>query len=268
MVREDDDILVIRGSKKVDLSSRAMKIVCLHGGQTSASIFAKSMAEMMKLFGTECEFIFLQGDVEYVDEGKPCKLTKEFSKFHDGPFFLWFDPFSKESIERSVSRVAKTLQAIGPVDVLLGFCQGGSMIEKLDRKCFNGHLKKTWDLSVQVSGPNITLDPHQEPLPYPSIHISGILDRHTLTDWMLTQYDEKLRSQYEHPLAHDFPRSNDSIQKMSKMILDTVEKLKAQDQVHKDTVVQHDFIEKDVKTKELHVKAKKKSFFSSLFPCF
>jgi hypothetical protein len=191
--------------------SQPLRIACLHGGGMNAYQFSLMMDELRQNFAVNAEFIYLQGYFETVGD------TDEF---YDGECYLWFDPTKADQVEYGMAAVEKQLKKIGPVDAILGWSQGATVLKELDRKYQNSPEDKWWNFSILVSGGStIPNEKSGIPMDFPSLHIVGSAELHIVDwNWMLRQYDSQKLIRYEHRLDHVFPRSTDIVARMAELI--------------------------------------------------
>lgn len=100
-----------------------MRILCLHGGGTSAEIFrSQTSAVRWKLDESEYQFDFL--DAPY-----PWKPGPGVGPFFEGPYFSWWEEWNEPGVKKAVDRLLEYLnEQSQPYDALMGFSQGCHLI--------------------------------------------------------------------------------------------------------------------------------------------
>jgi hypothetical protein len=130
-------------------------------------------------------------------------------------------------IDRTLEAVIEELNAIGPVDALLGFSQGATLVELLDSRVEDGYIRKTWNFSILISGAPLksmflpakyTANRSTE-LDVPAIHIRGVLERKTLMNSLLDRYVVGKRELLEHAKGHEIPNSKEFARSLAEKII-------------------------------------------------
>lgn len=117
-----------------------IRILCLHGMGTNASIFSKQtgeycmpqelwrvataelghLASLRKTLPSEYEFVFMEGIL-------PCEAAPGAAALFSGPYRCWYDTPTTVKVERAHSEVLGFVQREGPFDGVIGFSQGAAV---------------------------------------------------------------------------------------------------------------------------------------------
>ena len=135
------------------LHENRVKIVCLHGQATSNSVFMDQLGEIMYSLRNVAHFEFIQAPFQVKHSHLELLYNSKWYEWWPSVFIM------NRQVKRSIDHVTSELKRIGPVDCLLGFSQGASVVEILDRLAHKQKLEKTWKLSILMSGSGI--DPIQ-----------------------------------------------------------------------------------------------------------
>ncbi|KAJ2990735.1 hypothetical protein HDV02_004181 [Globomyces sp. JEL0801] len=124
--------------------------------------------------------------------------------------FDWWSPDHSDVVEKSI-QVYKKLEKYKKVDAIMGFSQGASLVEILDRLVLEGKIKKLWNVSVLASGvplvvPQLDLTKQLKEL---SLHISGKLESDRIGLSMLHRYQRQYSKNIQHEFGHEIPKDSD-----------------------------------------------------------
>ncbi|KAJ3267798.1 hypothetical protein HDV01_004027 [Terramyces sp. JEL0728] len=203
-----------------DLPSNPLKIICFHGQATSSFVMDKQLSELKKRLGTFAEFYFIQARKQVFSNTK-------LEKYYDSKWYEWWPGrfIRKSQVEATLAQVVEVLDMIGPVDALLGFSQGGSLVELLDRQAHNGVIRKSWNFSILLSGgplKSITL-PWRFTRGIPgglkttSIIVKDVNEKLEIKH----RYDSNLQCLIEHNYGHVIPQTIEFNRKFGDLILRT-----------------------------------------------
>ncbi|TMW64916.1 hypothetical protein Poli38472_009083 [Pythium oligandrum] len=176
--------------------TKKLRILCLHGHRTNAKVMENQAKGLRAAMGETAEFIFLNAP-----NLAPGPGDESIARHHaqDAPFYEWWNvepvegkTFSDEwslihtNGEKAFEFMDKTLRAIGPIDVVMGFSQGAVLLTLLSMKYMQLQNEKWWKLCICVGGVSVRLADHREffttpdgrpiRVPFPSIHIIGEQD--------------------------------------------------------------------------------------------
>ncbi|KAJ0407695.1 hypothetical protein ATCC90586_001877 [Pythium insidiosum] len=141
---------------------RKMRVVCLHGWRTNARVLQHQSAGLRAALGDEA------GTFEA--SGPPQEAVQTFYR-HEAPFYEWWNavklspPYTTsdkgaseryayryEGVEETLRLVSERLEALHPVDVLVGFSQGAGLATLLTAKWLQERDSAPWKVCVLVSG--------------------------------------------------------------------------------------------------------------------
>jgi predicted esterase len=196
-----------------------IKIVCLHGQGTNPYIFRDQLSAVMKVLGSTTEFHFIQAPMERSDS--------PLEHLYDQKWYQWWPSMfiTKSHIEKSIDTVVEELQQIGHFDALLGFSQGASMVELLDRLSEQGLVPKLWNFSILISGTplqSLLLSKKYQKavrIETPSIHVMGVKERKRLKTKLVDRYRVQVRELLEHEKGHEIPHSKEFTRSFAEKIL-------------------------------------------------
>ncbi|KAI8893242.1 hypothetical protein BC833DRAFT_653068 [Globomyces pollinis-pini] len=159
------------------------------------------MSEIIKTCQNDIQFVFLEGDVSstYYD-------SKKTGMNH----FDWWSLDQNDVMEKCL-QVYKKLEQFKRVDAILGFSQGASLVEILDRLVAEQNMKKLWNISILASGVPLVvpqLDCSKQ-LTELSLHFSGKLESERLGSNMLHRYQREYCKSIQHEFGHEIPKDSD-----------------------------------------------------------
>ncbi|KAF2690581.1 DUF341 domain protein [Lentithecium fluviatile CBS 122367] len=97
-----------------------MRILCLHGVGSSASILENQLRQLINAVDPTYEFIFVDGFV-------PSERGPGIGIHVEGPFFSHTAGYSAEEMDTAMQNLAETLEELGPFNGVLGFSQGAAL---------------------------------------------------------------------------------------------------------------------------------------------
>jgi predicted esterase len=114
-----------------------MKILCLHGYGTSASVLESQFGALAAQSDKTWEYIPIDGEVECSKAPswyQPRPLDKWCSDFKTGvgafvpgPFFCYYKSFAPSDVKKAHELVSDIIEEEGPFDGVFGFSQGASL---------------------------------------------------------------------------------------------------------------------------------------------
>ncbi|KAI8899390.1 hypothetical protein BC833DRAFT_619492 [Globomyces pollinis-pini] len=229
LLNEPDDMLhqtklLVRDMYKEE----HLKIVCFHGSGSTAEIFSLQLQQIMKELGSKCDFYFIEAPHEVGMANN--QLSKYYESKH---WYQWWgnkwlgDNFiTRKAVKTSLETVYVQLKKIGRVDALLGFSQGASLIELLDRKAQAHEIEKSWNFSILISGlpikSPILPKKYTKGLPggimSPALLVHAVEERE-YTMGLLDRYNVDYRDMMEHDKGHEVPRQVEFSRRLSDKIL-------------------------------------------------
>lgn len=209
------------------------RILCLHGGGTSATIFKIQTRHLQRSLQSHFRFVFIDAPFE---SGAGPGVLPVFEGCD--PFYRWTVPESQnhEQDQRHVRQVLreaiKNDEGDGEFVGVLGFSQGGRMAAGLLADLEEGEATGLpyWQFGVlicagypplsmstsrlggakpkgEVDGHGPLREPGEEEIIHvPSVHVRGTLDPHLEKGRRLVKYfDEKTRISMEFVMGHHLP---------------------------------------------------------------
>ncbi|MCJ1376733.1 hypothetical protein MMC20_007978 [Loxospora ochrophaea] len=210
------------------------RILCLHGGGTSAVIFSIQTIRLQRVLGRHFHFVFVDApfpsgpgpDVLPVFEG--C-----------GPYYMWHQP-PRETYEEVLAVIRKRMDEDGGHFVgCLGFSQGAKMVAGLLQEQQDGRLPLGVEFQFGVvlngaDGPlplsSQTFDPTtggnlQQPdgeyqISVPSIHVHGLEDAiYNRSKRLAIYFKPSTMTVFEFRIGHHLPASAPENNQLAEAIL-------------------------------------------------
>ncbi|KAJ2990346.1 hypothetical protein HDV02_004472 [Globomyces sp. JEL0801] len=217
-----DDVLTdTRKIYRTEFRNRPLKVVCFHGQATSASVLDIQLAQIKRALGSKIDFHYIQATNE--------TQNSYLAKYYDSKWYEWWPTFfiQKKVVDDSLNHVLRQLKDIGHVDALLGFSQGSTVIELLDRKAELGEFEKSWNFSILLSGSpikSITLPKHYQKgvkggIKSPALLVNGFYEREILKNKLLDRYNINNRELIEHDKGHEIPQNEAFTRRLAVKIL-------------------------------------------------
>ncbi|KAJ2994021.1 hypothetical protein HDV02_001908 [Globomyces sp. JEL0801] len=204
-----------------EFKSRPISVVCLHGEGSCESIFRNQLSYIKKYLGYHVQFHF----IEALNE------TESFLSDHYGTqvYEWWSAADGNAKVYESIRYVTEHLKIIGPVDAILGFSQGASLVELLDQISSRNLIERTWEFSILFSGiplntfefPEFYNDEYPDPLTTKAIVLSGAGERGGLYDSseMIARYSTTNSLFLEHTKGHEIPQYDNFIKQFAEQLL-------------------------------------------------
>ncbi|KAH8743187.1 serine hydrolase FSH [Diaporthe sp. PMI_573] len=97
-----------------------MRILALHGLGASGAMLKAQLAPLIRGFGPDCQFVFLDGAI-------PCGRGPAVPSWESGPFYSYATGFTPREMREALHRIAVFIKLHGPFDGVLGFSLGSAM---------------------------------------------------------------------------------------------------------------------------------------------
>lgn len=215
------------------------RILCLHGGGTSALIFNFQARKLLKALRPHFRFVFVDAPFE-------CEAGAGVLPIFDGvgPYFTFIPKTeAEEEIVRLTLQKKLTEEDGAPVVGVLGFSQGGKIASGLLHEQQQTHqvaphlrfgviINGSYPPLRQPSNPSTTLprltestqrewkDKHDGCIRLPSVHVHGTLDDAIDNHRLLARcFDSSMATVMEFENGHHLPTSEDDTQKIADEIL-------------------------------------------------
>ena len=216
------------------------RILCLHGGGTSALIFTIQSRKVQWALNDHFEFVFI--DAPFDSVAGPGVLPV----FEDaGPYYRWARWYDDERGELLGDRLRTTLEARGgPWVGVMGFSQGGRLAagllwEQQQNKLhelvpglnfkFGVFFGSGYPILHLSHGPKGEFyerehkdwdDKYTEAIHIPSVHIHGLQDGVLPMTRLLTKcFDPKMAEVFEYEIGHYMPPEKDQNDQIARAIL-------------------------------------------------
>ncbi|KAI9491929.1 serine hydrolase FSH [Zychaea mexicana] len=233
----------------MNIASRKLRILCLHGMAQNSILFEKKTAGFLQDLKDRAEFVYVRGphrvlDPELVSLVERATVVGEQVSEEMRPFAWWFLPRSKPLTEEgffygfkeSVEHIKQVLLEKGPFDGIIGFSQGacftGCLAHMLDKRDFlipADFPHPPLQFVVMVGGFILTVQPATESKLFsasatrkvetPSMHIIGELD--TI---ILPERSDALADAFKNPFifrhagGHFVPKTTAARQSLNKFL--------------------------------------------------
>ena len=215
------------------------RILCLHGGGTSAMIFAMQTRKIQHALRQHFRFVFIDGPFE----SPPGPGVMPFFE-GCGPYWRWVKTKGRSDMEvRQLLR--KTLKEDGgPFVGVLGFSQGarlaaGIMVEQQDKghvegakfrfaACFNGTYPAILLAQESPEASRLSSDrelpawdeAYNHHIPLPSVHVHGRMDPYVRASKLLAQcFDVEAARVFEFENGHCLPTLTSDNDRVAEEIL-------------------------------------------------
>ncbi|KAJ5794583.1 DUF341 domain protein [Penicillium paradoxum] len=208
-----------------------MRILCLHGMGTNSQIFeaqtALLRASVIAELNTECEFVFVDGEIE-------TEPRNGVEKYYDGPFLSYYDWDSATSLRNAYQLIDELIDEQGPFDGIMGFSQGGSLATSFllyhMATCPSEPVELLFRFAIIICsgnpfdarGPKTRrYHPNEDMrrIPIPTAHIVGRKDDEHPRQLLLHRLcDNRRATVYDHGGGHEIPRHPSAVKGMSDAI--------------------------------------------------
>ncbi|KAI8893016.1 hypothetical protein BC833DRAFT_569584 [Globomyces pollinis-pini] len=190
MAQTHSDVEIQKLMEKDYVEDDRLLVVCFHGQAQNKVIFEHQMSEIINTCQNDIQFVFLEDS------------NKTGMKHFD-----WWSIHENDVVEKCL-QVYKKLEQFKRVDAILGFSQGASLVEILDRLVAEQNLKKLWNISILASGipllvPQLVCS---KPLKELSLHFSGKLESERIGSDMLQRYQREYCKSIQHEFGHEIPK--------------------------------------------------------------
>lgn len=202
--------------------ARPIRVLCLHGWRTSGSILRRQTSALQQAFGSRAELLYV--DAPWEASGPAPELVRAFYG-QNGPFFQWWDAVTRDEgdgflydgFEHSLDFLTGQVQALGPVDAVLGFSQGAAVATLLTAHFMANVGHVPWKACVLVGGfypRNLETQELLESaksgvegaIDVPSVHVIGKQDHlKPKSEKLFRSYSSTRRVKFEHDEGHKFP---------------------------------------------------------------
>ncbi|TPX56168.1 hypothetical protein PhCBS80983_g04735 [Powellomyces hirtus] len=213
---------------KAPQMTKKLRIMCLHGSETSGTILSLQLQALRQNLRKEVEFYFLNGPRK--------QYTSYVSKYFDGPYYRWLPSSSSDvgqnSTMTAVNHLLNEMDAFDePFDGILGFSEGASIVEMADRLSATGRIPRKWNFSVLISACAIKASSPSTPswikrpfeggyLRFPSVHVISSQDylfRRSME--VERRYEPESRQVVTHDSGHQIPQTPGFVKQLAARIL-------------------------------------------------
>ncbi|KAL4100396.1 hypothetical protein PRIC1_008190 [Phytophthora ramorum] len=203
--------------------ARPIRVLCLHGWRTSGRILERQTAALRQAFGPKAELVYI--DAPWAASGPAPELVRSFYG-EAGPFHQWWDALKREEsaeayryegFEHSLDYLTGQVQALGPVDAVLGFSQGAAVATLLTAHYLSLYGHVPWKACVLVGGfyprtpeTQMLLDQAKTSadgaIDVSSVHVIGRADPLApKSEKLVRSFTANRRIRFEHDEGHKFP---------------------------------------------------------------
>lgn len=231
---------ILKSHAAMDSNDKTLpRILCLHGGGTSALIFNFQTRRLVKALRSHFRFVFIDAPFE-------CEAGAGVLPVFEGvgPFFTFIPKTeAEEAIVESVIQKKLTEEDGAPFVGLLGFSQGGKIASGLLHEQQQTHqvapalrfgviINGSYPPLRQPSNPSTTIprltestqkewkDKHEGCIRLPSVHVHGTLDNAIDNHRLLARcYDPSMTTVMEFENGHHLPTSDDDTMKIADEVL-------------------------------------------------
>uniref|UniRef100_H3GEI5 Serine hydrolase domain-containing protein n=1 Tax=Phytophthora ramorum TaxID=164328 RepID=H3GEI5_PHYRM len=187
--------------------ARPIRVLCLHGWRTSGRILERQTAALRQAFGPKAELVYI--DAPWAASGPAPELVRSFYG-EAGPFHQWWDALKREEsaeayryegFEHSLDYLTGQVQALGPVDAVLGFSQGAAVATLLTAHYLSLYGHVPWKACVLVGGFYPRTPETQMLLDQAKTSADGAID----SEKLVRSFTANRRIRFEHDEGHKFP---------------------------------------------------------------
>ncbi|KAJ3956048.1 hypothetical protein N0V92_007413 [Colletotrichum tropicale] len=207
--------------------SQKPRLLCLHGGGTSAQIFQIQLIRLQRILDTRFDFVYIDAPM---DSAPGPGVLPVFEGC--GPYRRWVsddpatpaDEFQAQK-DAAVSFLKTYIKENGPFAGFVGFSQGCRAISSLllehqrGDNDFLGPEAKPFALFICGTFPPFV--PHEEKITAPTVHVVGLEDPYeSASEQLYEQCSEKsTRRILRFPGGHHLPTAPETIQHVANMTL-------------------------------------------------
>ncbi|KAF0703969.1 hypothetical protein As57867_007436, partial [Aphanomyces stellatus] len=175
-----------------------VKIVCFHGRGSNPAHLNFQASPLVDYMGDGFEWEFLEAPHKL-----PVQELETLPHYYDGmDGYSWLSE-DEDPTDITIAYLKTKMASMGRIDVLFGFCLGANVVRWLDMWVAEGHIEKTWAVSVLVA-PTSFEDGHPgadiPSLAGPCVHVSAedefISMSHIYSDLV----------EIQHTSGHNIPR--------------------------------------------------------------
>jgi len=150
-----------------------MKILALHGYQTSKKIFMYQSNYLRRILNKNIEIEWIIPDAPYESKDDTSPIIKQYFK---PPYYHWYSKKEYIGIDESI----EFIKSLGKIDGIIGFSQGG---------CFAYILANIIKpkFIISICGVNSVNDNYKKFCQIPSLHIIGENDEYRERSELLTK---------------------------------------------------------------------------------
>ncbi|KAF0708457.1 hypothetical protein As57867_006329, partial [Aphanomyces stellatus] len=180
------------------IDSNKFKIVCFHGKGSNPAHLNFQASPLVDYMGDGFEWEFLEAPHKL-----PIQELETLPHYYDGmDGYSWLSE-DEDPTDITIAYLKTKMASMGRIDVLFGFCLGANVVRWLDMWVAEGHIEKTWAVSVLVA-PTSFEDGHPgadiPSLAGPCVHVSAedefISMSHIYSDLV----------EIQHTSGHNIPR--------------------------------------------------------------
>ncbi|KAL2911475.1 hypothetical protein HK105_209054 [Polyrhizophydium stewartii] len=201
-------------------SQPAIRIACFHGQRRNNMHLEYQLSVIKSALGEAAEFVFIQAPIALE--------ISDLARFYEGMKWFEWQPLESQTqadVDALIEYITHKLEEIGQVDALLGFSQGATVVELLDRLAQAGRIKAKWRLSLLCSGVSLSslglpgILAASGPYDVASIHVFGTNDQMVLQSRQLECYAADKRVVITHSAGHGIPLDADFGHKVAEAVV-------------------------------------------------
>ncbi|KAF0695588.1 Aste57867_13628 [Aphanomyces stellatus] len=197
-------------------AQRELRILCLHGSVTNATVMSLQTSGFVQAFGDDAEFF--EVDAPHLANRPPSEDILELFGDEEEYFEWWHsqdDSNSYDGHEKSIDYLQRYIANEGPFDAIIGFSQGAMMATVLTAHYLHQEKAVPYKAVILVSGmwPEdgmsvvpVNPDSGKQELDFPSFHVLGEQDfMYEDSKVQVEHYADSSRHVYTHAGGHRFP---------------------------------------------------------------
>jgi len=195
------------------MSGKKLKILCLHGYRQTGPVFRQRTGALRKALKKQAEFVFVTAPHEIKSEDEEKMFGWWFSA-DDNSYDAHDVTDCSIGLKESLSVVATALKEHGPVDGILAFSQGASLLSIIcSLKQSKDEQFQDFNFAIFISGYKSRQTEHQDcykmNVTFPTLHVMGDGDKvieKEMSEDLLSVYDDK--SVINHKGGHFVPATS------------------------------------------------------------